>query len=130
MTITKILKLSSGEEIICNLENDEKHPTYLSISDPMKVQSYPRATRNGIEEALTLQRWVHFADNKVFDMPKTQVIVMANASYGLSKFYEYCVKKMNHEEDDVVLPTRRDLKEIEEEEWDEEFGSPDSKLIH
>jgi hypothetical protein len=36
------------------------------------------------------------------------------------------------EDEDVLTgaPTNRELDDIVEEEWDEEFGSPDSKLIH
>ena len=126
---TKIMKLSSGEEIICNVENSS-NPSFLSVSSPMKLQSYPQRTRNGIEEALSLQRWVHFSENDTYDLPKSHIIVMANASYGLTKFYEYCVNKMNREEEDVVSPTERQLREIEEEEFEEDFGEPYSKLMH
>jgi hypothetical protein len=126
----KILKLSSGEEIICNVVNDTEK-TYLSVVQPMKLNSYPRSTRSGIEEALSLQRWIHFAETDTYDVPKSQVIVLTEASHGLTKFYEYCVKKAKWEEEDVLgNPTDRDLQEIEEEEWDEEFGVPDSKMIH
>ena len=41
---TKILKLSSGEEIICNVVQNVEKP-YLSVVSPMKLNSYPKATR-------------------------------------------------------------------------------------
>ena len=126
----KILKLSSGEEIICNVvHNVEK--TYLSVVSPMKLNSYPRATRNGIEEALSLQRWIHFAETDTYDIPKSQIIVLTEASYGLTKFYQYCVNKAKNEGEDVIPPTNADLDLIEEEEeWDDTFGEPNSKLLH
>jgi len=126
---TKILKLASGEEIICNVIHNPEN-SYLSVTSPMKLNSYPKATSNGIEEALSLQRWIHFAETDTYDIPKSQVIVLTEASIGLVKFYEYCVKKSKHEEDEVLSPSSRELAEIEEEEWNEEFGEPYSKLLH
>lgn len=127
----KIIKLSSGEEIICNVVHNAEKP-YLSVISPMKLNSYPKATRNGIEEALSLQRWIHFAETNTYDIPKSQIIVLTEASYGLSKFYEYCVNKSKLEDETILTgaPTNRELDDIEEEEWDEEFGEPHSKLMH
>ena len=124
----KILKLSSGEEIICNVVNNEDQ-SYISVVQPMKLNSWPKATRNGIEESLSLQRWVHFAETDTYDVPKSQIIVLTEASFGLTKFYLYCVSKAKWEEDEVLNhPTDADLRGIEEEEWDEEFGEPNNTL--
>ena len=97
----------------------------------MKLNAYPKATRNGLEEALALQKWIHFSETDTYDVPKSQIIVLTNASYGLTKFYEYCIKKATAQDDDVVLPpTNEELKEIEDEEMWEEFGEPDMDTIH
>ena len=127
---TKILKLSSGEEIICNVVHNPEKP-YVSVVQPMKLNAYPKATKNGLEEALALQKWIHFSETDTYDVPKSQIIVLTQASYGLSKFYEYCVKKATTQDDYVVLPpTNQELKEIEDEEMWEEFGEPDTDTIH
>ena len=128
---TKILKLSSGEEIICNVVQNVEKP-YLSVVSPMKLNSYPKATRNGIEEALTLQRWIHFAETDTYDIPKSQIIVLKEASLGLTRFYDYCVSKSKREDDSVLsgAPTNQELDDIMEEEWDEEYGDTVSKLLH
>jgi len=124
----KILKLSSGEEIICNVVNNPDQ-SYISVVQPMKLNSWPRATSNGIEESLSLQRWVHFAETDTYDVPKSQIIVLTEASFGLTKFYLYCVNKAKWEEEGVLTPpTDADLRGIEEEEWDEEFGEPNNTL--
>ena len=126
----KILKLSSGEEIICNVSEGSNNG-FVSVTSPMKIQSYPRATREGLAESLSLQRWIHFAETNTYNVPESQIIVMTEASYGLSKFYEYCVKKMDIEEENILSPTREELQEIEyEEEWDDEYGEPLSKVYH
>ena len=124
----KILKLSSGEEIICNVVNNPDQ-SYISVVQPMKLNSWPRATSNGIEESLSLQRWVHFAETDTYDVPKSQIIVLTEASFGLTKFYLYCVNKAKWEEEGVLTPpTDADLRGIEEEEWEEEFGEPNNTL--
>lgn len=127
---TKILKLSSGEEVICNVVNNPED-SFISVVYPMKMQSYPKATRNGIEESLTLQRWIHFAEEDTFDIDRTNVITMTEASVGLSKFYEHCVKRAKHEDGDVMapLPTDSELDKIEIDEQFDEY-EPISKTIH
>ena len=127
---TKILKLSSGEEIICNVVQSVENN--ISVVSPMKLNSYPKATRNGIEEALSLQRWIHFAETDTYDIPKSHVMATATASLGLTKFYDYCVSKSKREDGHVLsgAPTNEELDEIMEEEWDEEYGDTVSKLLH
>ena len=93
------------------------------------MMAVPRVTRDGVEESLSLQRWIHFSDGERYDVPKTQVLVITNASVGLSKFYEHCIKRMKME--DIGEPTENELKDIEyEEEWDDEYGEPLSKIYH
>ena len=130
--ITKILKLSSGEEIIARLL-EETHPKTFAVSQPLKLSSIPKATKHGIEEAISLQRWIHFSEDSVYDIPKSQVLVITGASLGLTKFYEHCITRMEVEDDLSPYPTDRQLRSIEEEE--DEFDDLDdyrisSKLLH
>ena len=41
---TKILKLSSGEEIICNVAQSSEN-NHMSIVQPMKLNAYPRGNQ-------------------------------------------------------------------------------------
>ena len=130
--ITKILKLSSGEEIIARLM-EETHPKTFAVSQPLKLSSIPKATKHGIEEAISLQRWIHFSEDSVYDIPKSQVLVITGASLGLTKFYEHCITRMGVEDDLSPYPTDRQLRSIEEEE--DLFDDLDdyrisSKLLH
>jgi hypothetical protein len=131
----QILKLSSGEEIICNLLGDE-HPRTYEIESPLKVNAVPRMTRTGVEEAISLQRWVHFSEGETYAINKSSVMIITKASAGLSKFYEHCIVKMRLEHSDVgedvrdLDPTDEELDDIEQDERWDRFGDPDSKLIH
>lgn len=128
----KIIKLSSGEEIIARLVEPVK-PTKYIIEYPLKLSSSPKATKHGIEEAISLQRWVHFSEENTFHVPISSVIIMATASYGLVKFYEHCIRKMNAEDEDIISPpTMRDLDGIEDEDLFEDMEDYriSSKLLH
>ena len=127
----KIMRLSSGEEIVSTLI-DDSNPRTFNVQSPLKLQSVPKMTEYGIEESISLTRWMHFAEETNVDVPKTQVLGVATASVGLSRFYDYCLKKMNTESDIGEEPTDKDLDSIEEAEWEEEFDSYDtpSKVYH
>ena len=127
----KIMKLSSGEEIICTVVTDE-HPRTYNVTYPMKVMTIPRVTGGGIEESLSLTRWIHFAEESIADIPKGQVLAIVNASIGMKRFYEYCVNKLNTEDtmDRIDEPTDLEL-DAEDDYLDdfEDIETP-SKLIH
>ena len=124
----KILKLSSGEEIVCKLKGDE-HPRTYEIESPLKINTVPKITEDGIEESISLQRWIHFSEEKVYSISKSQVMIITQASVGLSKFYDYCVNKMDKNYDIEERPSDSELDDIESEEMMEDYGIP-SKLLH
>jgi hypothetical protein len=133
----KIMKLSSGEEIISRLdEENQDHPRDWKIESPLKLMTVPKISDGGLEEQISLTRWIHFAEESAVSIPKSQVLGMATATVGLSKFYEYCLKKIDGEFDLYDDPSDSDLMMIEEEEWEEEmedmmdsYDTP-SKIYH
>ena len=127
----KIMKLSSGEEIVCDLIADE-HPRTYSVRYPMKVMTVPRVEGNSVEESLSLTRWIHFAEDNETDIPKGQVLAIVNASIGMKRFYEYCINKFDSDELDD--PTEEDFMNMEDE-YDEDLEAldewePNSKIVH
>jgi len=130
--LVKIMRLSSGEEIVSKI-TEQEHVRSVSVENPLKIITYPQRTSRGIEEQLSLQRWVHFTDNTIFEIPKSQILAMGTASIGLSKFYNYCVEKI-HKEPDLGddSPTDEELSQIEHDELEEEFDMMDtpSKVYH
>ena len=132
MTEYQILKLLSGEEIICDVVSKE-HPRTFEIKEPLRVNVLPKVTKYGIEESISLQRWIHFSHENTYNIDKNKVMVITQASTGLSKFYEHCITMMEKEGDIQQRerePTDYELNRIEEEEWDEEYGEVTSKTIH
>ena len=132
MTEYKILKLQSGEEIICDVISKE-HPRTFEIKSPLKVNVLPKVTKYGIEESISLQRLIHFSHENVYNIDKNKVMVITQASSGLSKFYEHCITMMDKEGDLTARerePTNYELDEIESEEWDEDYGEPVTRTLH
>ena len=132
MTEYQILKLLSGEEIICDVVSKE-HPRTFEIKEPLRVNVLPKVTKYGIEESISLQRWIHFSHENTYNIDKNKVMVITQASTGLSKFYEHCITMMEKEGDIQQRdrePNDYELSRIEEEEWDEEYGEVTSKTIH
>ena len=118
--LIKIMKLSSGEEIVLKML-DDSNPRTFHVQSPLKLQAVPRMTPAGVEESISLTRWMHFAEEKNVNVPKTQVLGIATASVGLSRFYDYCVKKIDGETDLGDEPTEEELKSIERERFDDEI---------
>ena len=109
----QIVKLSNGEDIICDvLENEE---TRIKITSPLKMDSITRTTTKGIVESLSLARWVQpYSDENTFDIEKNSIIIMKPASAGLTRNYEYVLQNINEVVKDKS-PTVKQLKQIEKE---------------
>ena len=122
----KVLKLISGENIICKLtEDDGKY----EISKPLLMHVQPQMTTMGMTESLMLSRWVQpFTEQKYFKIDPKHVIIMLPASPGLSVYYEDILNKIEGSTERIPL-----LDQINEEDiYDEllEDLEPESKIIH
>lgn len=121
----KILKLISGENIICELSEDNGK---YEITRPLLMHVSPKLTVTGMTESLMLSRWVQpFTDEKYFEIDPKHVIIMLPASPGLSVYYEGVLDKLEEPEE---IPTMDDINE--EEIYDDllEELDTENKSIH
>ena len=134
---TKILKLTNGDEIITTL-SAVKDTSVVTAHNPLKINSYPRVSKKGIEESMALSRWVSYGENNSCEIIKNNIVAVTTASVGIAKFYEFCVLRMKKGKDALLAeqePTPQQLKkledELEEEMMDEYFDDYDTtKTIH
>jgi|TARA_R110002096_G_scaffold286634_1_gene480363 hypothetical protein len=125
----KVLKLSNGEMIVCEI-NDYDDKIY-DIMNPLRMDVVPIQSRSGIGETLNLTPWMqHFTDQKYFNIEKNQCILIADASVGLSKYYEYVMLRIDDSWDngDNLIPED----DTDEDVYDDllEEIKAESKLIH
>ena len=125
----KLIKLVNGEDIICMVESDDSKN--YKILWPLKLQVMPKVTKKGILESLNLSTWIQsYTEERVFDLPVRSVVMTIEPSPGLSRYYEYVVKKLMREENEEFSDWADEINEDDiYDELLEEEESP-SNLIH
>ena len=113
MSDYQVIKLSNGENLICDVISDSD--TTLNVKSPLKMETLSKFTKSGVVESLSLVRLMQpYCDDKEFALSKNNVILNSPVSIGLGKYYEFILKKMDGLE--IPQPTENELKAIEEEE--------------
>jgi len=116
MSDYQVIKLSNGENLICDVISDSD--TTLNVKSPLKMETLSKFTKSGVVESLSLVRWMQpYCDDEQFALSKNNVILNSPVSIGLGKYYEFILKKMDGLE--IPQPTEDELKAIEEEEKQE-----------
>ena len=135
----QILKLTNGENIICDIKDQNENDVILEVTTPLKMDIMSHITREGIQEGLALTRWVQpFTDEKDIAINKSTIVTMVPASLGMSKYYEYVLKSIREMKlvesttEDIETPTSKELEQIEWEEDEEMFEAlkKDTITIH
>ena len=123
----QILKLSNGENIICDIKDQNESDIIIEVTAPLKMDIMSRVTESGIEEGLALTRWVQpFTDEKDIPINKATIVTMVPASLGMSKYYEYILqnirkmKLVTSTTEDIEEPSSEELSQIQLEEGIEE----------
>jgi len=137
----RILKLSNGENIICNIKDQNESDIMIEVTAPLKMDIMSHVTEEGIVEGLALTRWVQpFTDEKNIPINKATIITMVPASLGMSRYYEYVLSGIKGmrlvtttTEDIEEEPTNEELEQIELEsdiEESSEFLKRHTRTIH
>ena len=134
-----VLKLANGEEIICEVDFEQYDDSkdllkrVYEIQNPLLMTHTREMSPQGIREGLSLSRWFQpFTEQKYFSIPATSVVVSAEASPGLARYYEYVLKRIGDEIDDIVTEEKELDDYTNDEIYDEllEAEESPSKLIH
>ena len=133
----QILKLTNGENIICDIKDQNENDVILEVTTPLKMDIMSHVTREGIQEGLALTRWVQpFTDEKDIAINKSAIVTMVPASLGMSKYYEYVLKNIREMKlvesstEDIETPTNKELEQIEWEEDEEMLEDLKPQTIH
>ena len=113
MNAYSILKLSNGEALVCRVVNNTDSD--IVIQSPLKMETINKITASGISESLSLTRWLQpFSDVTDYTIQKNSIVINVPASVGLSKYYEWVLKKIDNI--DFTNPSESDIKKIENDE--------------
>ena len=133
----QILKLTNGENIICDIKDQNENDVILEVTGPLKMDIMNHVTKEGIQEGLALTRWVQpFTDEKDIAINKSAIVTMVPASLGMSKYYEYVLKNIREMRlvdsttEDIENPTSNELEQIEWEEDEEMLEDLKPQTIH
>ena len=109
----KVLKLLNGEELICELGDGVINDSY-EITHPLKMQVESKLTKQGPVDSLNLSRWIGpYTEQSLFSIKTAHVLIVADASEGLSRYYEHVRKEITR----IDSPSyRKSLDDINNEE--------------
>ncbi len=110
----------------------DKSRPYIEVTNPLQVNLYPKPVEGGLVESMALSRWLTVSETQIANLNKNSIIAISDASIGLVRFYEHCVKKMtlSNNGKDWNEPTDEDLQSIEDEEFENIIPFPDKNTIH
>tara|TARA_B110001454_G_scaffold186010_1_gene182541 strand:+ start:76 stop:552 length:477 start_codon:yes stop_codon:yes gene_type:complete len=112
MSNFQVLKLSNGDDVICNVV--ETKDNTFKITSPLKMDTVNRITKKGVAESLALTRWIQpYSDQEHYYVQKSTVVVMAEASVGLTRYYQYVLRTL----DKMIVTEKFTPNEISEEEF-------------
>jgi|TARA_R110000787_G_scaffold60290_2_gene136842 hypothetical protein len=93
--VYKIIKLTNGENLICQLGDNIDNGEY-KINSPLKMEVHSVITKEGPVDSLNLSRWIGpYTEQSKFSIKSDHVLLIANASPGLSRYYEHVMKEIN-----------------------------------
>ena len=91
MSSYQIIKLKNGEDLICNVLDNENGR--LKVSSPLKMETVNRISKKGLTESLALTRWIQpYSDEDHYFIESNSIIIMTPASVGMTRYYQYVLK--------------------------------------
>ncbi len=98
----KIMKLTNGEEIVCQMDDKIVNDEY-QLNYPLKIDVRPQMTKKGVVESLNLSRWVgSYTSQSLFSVKTEHVLLVAEASEGLCRYYDHVVEEIKRIEDKSI----------------------------
>ena len=131
MSSYQIIKLKNGEDLICNVLDNENGR--LKVSSPLKMETVNRLSKKGLTESLALTRWIQpYSDEEHFFIEANSIILMAPASIGMSRYYEYVVKSydglvLKEAKEETVEKIKREKQESSKLKIDDDLTESDLK---
>ena len=131
MSSYQIIKLKNGEDLICNVLDNENGR--LRVSSPLKMETVNRISKKGLTESLALTRWIQpYSDEEHFFIESNSIIIMTPASVGMTRYYEYVLKSydglvLKEAKEETVTKIRSEKQKSSKLEIDDDMVESDLK---
>lgn len=131
MSSYQIIKLKNGEDLICNVLDNENGR--LKVSSPLKMETVNRISKKGLTESLALTRWIQpYSDEEHFFIESNSIIIMTPASVGMTRYYEYVLKSydglvLKEAKEETVEKIRSEKQKSSKLEVDDDLTESDLK---
>ena len=91
----KIVKLTNGENLICQINEDIDNGEY-KIYLPLKMEVRSLMTKEGPVDSLNLSRWIGpYTEQSLFSIKSDHVLLVTNASPGLCRYYDHVIRELD-----------------------------------
>jgi len=131
MSSYQIIKLKNGEDLICNVLDNENGR--LKVTSPLKMETVNRISKKGLTESLALTRWIQpYSDEDHFFIESNSIIIMTPASVGMTRYYEYVLKSydglvLKEAKEETVEKIRSEKQKSSKLEVDDDLTESDLK---
>ena len=131
MSSYQIIKLKNGEDLICNVLDNENGR--LKVTSPLKMETVNRISKKRITESLALTRWIQpYSDEDHFFIESNSIIIMTPASIGMTRYYEYVLKSydgmvLKDAKEETVEKIKDDKQKSSKLELDDDLTESDLK---
>ena len=131
MSSYQIIKLKNGEDLICNVLDNENGR--LKVTSPLKMETVNRISKKGLTESLALTRWIQpYSDEDHFFIESNSIIIMTPASVGMTRYYEYVLKSydglvLKEAKEETVQKIRSEKQKSSKLEIDDDMLESDLK---
>jgi Ran GTPase-activating protein (RanGAP) involved in mRNA processing and transport len=88
-TSYKLLKLNTGDDLICKMEEDLniKEKQSIFVQDPMVLNQLRSPFSGGIIESYTLSPWMALSSDEFYEIPVQYIVVVADIKEALKENY-------------------------------------------
>lgn len=91
----RYIKLTNGEDIMCEIHGDVEGVSYIVVKDPFKVTMI--LMQGSTSASMGLSRWVPFSDERFMAVSKLSIIAMTSLSDEATSLYRTCQRDVTEE---------------------------------
>ena len=89
----KVVKLSSGEQIVCYLTHEEGS-VFIRMIEPLELKVLSDINEYGaVDETVCLSDWIHHSADNVFSIHKDRIVTISKPDENLKEYYIGTKKK-------------------------------------